>query len=295
MFWRDDSRYWYHYHRRRSFRRGMTAMFLLVIVVYAVLHYYGSANSTHPGHAARRHHLAKPHPARSARLHSRTAAAHPSPAHQHHQHEHRAIDHPRNPAKPITGTWPARAREQVADAGQSLSWTGYHGIDLPAARQAGPRDTRDGLASGFADTPRGALVAAINIAVRTAPEWGPAVYGPTITRQVTGPAAGALLAADNRAWTQFQAAARARVGIPVPPGASEQAYRFTAWTPSAASIDLITAGPASNGTQILAMTRLRLLWQHGDWRLEAPPGGSWARTSTAITSLAGYTILPAER
>ena len=35
------------------------------------------------------------------------------------------------------------------------------------------------------------------------------------------------------------------------------------------------------------MTRLRLLWRHGDWRLEAPPGGTWARTSTAITSLAG--------
>ena len=239
MFWRDD--YFYRYQRRRSFRRGMAAMFLLVIVVYAVLHYYGSANSTHQAHRARRHHLAKPHPDRSARLHSRTTGTHPALIRERRRPGHRASHHPRASASPITGTWPARVREQIADAGQSLSWAGYQGIDLPSARRAGPRDHHGGLASGFADTPQGALVAAINIAVRTAPEWGPAIYGPTITRQVTGPAARALLAADNQAYGQLQAAARARKGIPVQPGTAEQAYRFTAWTPSATSIDLVTA------------------------------------------------------
>jgi hypothetical protein len=87
----------------------------------------------------------------------------------------------------------------------------------------------------------------------------------------------------------------AHQGGAMQPPAAEAAFRFTAYSQNAAGIDLITAGVASDGTAVLAVTRLRVLWRHGDWRLEAPPGGDWATVSSAITSLAGYTILPAER
>ena len=51
------------------------------------------------------------------------------------------------------------------------------------------------LAWGFADTPLGALLAAVNIGVRANAQWGPGAFGPTIRDQVvSGPAVTALLA-----------------------------------------------------------------------------------------------------
>jgi hypothetical protein len=193
-------------------------------------------------------------------------------------------------------TAPAAKGSAPSAAWQDLSWTDFHGIQLPVSASAGPRDTRGGLASGFTDTPRGALIAAINIGVRTAAQWGPAIFGPTITRQVTGPAAAALLQAEANAYTQRRAAAHVRPGQPAGRGyAVEAAYRFAVWTPASATVDVVTAGPGSNGTTALASTRIELIWQRGDWRVLAPPGGDWGNSATAISSMTGYTIFPGER
>ncbi len=184
----------------------------------------------------------------------------------------------------------------LAAAGQDLSWTGFHGIALPVSSTAGPRDTRGGLASGFADTPRGALLAAINIGVRTAAQWGTAIFGPTITRQVTGPEATALLRAQSIAYAQLRAVAHVRPGQPTGRGdAAEAGYRFVAYTPAEATVDIVTAGAGDGGTTVLASTRIQVIWQRGDWRVVAPPGGDWANSATAISSLTGYTIFPGER
>lgn len=184
----------------------------------------------------------------------------------------------------------------LAAAGQDLAWTDFHGIALPVSATAGPRESRRGLASGFADTPRGALLAAINIGVRTAAQWGPAIFGPTITRQVTGPDAATLLRADAGAYAQLRAAAHVRPGQPAGRGyATEAGYRFVAWSPAAATLDIVTAGPGDGGTTVLASTRIQVIWQGGDWRVVAPPGGDWASSATAISSLTGYTLFPAER
>ncbi len=180
--------------------------------------------------------------------------------------------------------------------GQDLSWTDFHGIQLPVSPAAGPRRTTGGLASGFTDTPDGALLAAINIGVRTAAQWGPAIFAPTITRQVTGPDAPALLRADTSAYAALRAAAHLRAGQPAGRGyAAEVAYRFDAWTPAIATVDVVSSGPGSNGTTVLAVTRIQVLWQHGDWRVLAPPGGNWANSAAGLSSLTGYTIFPGER
>jgi hypothetical protein len=65
-----------------------------------------------------------------------------------------------------------------------LRWLNDHGYLLPVSPQAGPRTVSGGLASGFADTPLGALVAMISIAARTAWQFGPAVFQPIIEHQV---------------------------------------------------------------------------------------------------------------
>jgi len=186
------------------------------------------------------------------------------------------------------------AAEPVIDAAR-LRWTSFHGIALPVSPQDGPRDTRGGLASGFADTPAGALLAAINIGVRTAAQWGPAIFGPTIHRQVAGPDAAALLRADQAAYPRLRAAAHVRPGQPAGRGyAAEAAYQFVAYTPAGATVDVVTAGPATDGTTVLAVTRIEVIWQVGDWRLIAPPGGDWASAATTASSLSGYRIFPGQ-
>ena len=188
------------------------------------------------------------------------------------------------------------ASTSLAAAAQNLTWVSFHGMQLPASASAGPRRTRGGLASGFADTPQGALLAAMNIGVRTAAQWGTAIFKPTITRQVTGPDTAALLQAETTAYAQLRAAAKVRPGQPAGQGyAAETGYRFVTWSPAAATVDVVTAGPSATGTTVLASTRIEVLWLDGDWRVVAPPGGNWANASTAITSPSGYTLFPGER
>lgn len=184
----------------------------------------------------------------------------------------------------------------MSSAGQGLSWAGFHGMQLPVSSGDGPHDTRGGLASGFADTPRGALLAAINIGVRTAAQWGTAIFEPTITRQVTGPDTIALLRQEETAYTQLRAAAQAGPGQAAGRGyAAEAGYRFLAWSRASAVVDVVSAAPAADGGTALASTRIQVVWQHGDWQVVAPPGGNWADAATAITSLNGYTAFPSER
>jgi hypothetical protein len=189
----------------------------------------------------------------------------------------------------------AQVSGSPGDAGQELAWVNFHGIQLPVSTQDGPHAARGGLAWGFTDTPRGALLAAINIGVRTAALWGPDIYQPTITYEVTGPDAAALLKADSSGYAALRVAANVPAGQPAGRGyAVEAAYRFTTWSPSAATVDVVTEGPGSSGTTLLAMTRVEVLWQHGDWRLVAPPGGDWANAAASISSLTGYTTFPGE-
>jgi hypothetical protein len=107
----------------------------------------------------------------------------------------------RAPAAPVTAPGASAPQlPQVSLAG--LRWGDYHGVRLPSSAAAGPRETNGGLASGYADSPLGALPAALNIAVRANAQWGPGIFGPTIRDQVTGPDAAALLAGCQSAYAQ---------------------------------------------------------------------------------------------
>jgi hypothetical protein len=276
-----------HHHAWRSFVRGMVAMFVLAFAVLGLLDY---PHAHHPHRAAAHHsdsrtaasgHREHRHHDRPRHAEEHRARPRPKPASAHHQARHRPARHRRSPAG---GT-------SLTAAGQGLTWTGFHGIALPVSATAGPRHRNRGLASGFADNPRGALLAAINIAIRSAATWGPAIFRPTIARQVTGPNARALLRADLRAYARTKASGTA----PGQQTAVEEAYRFLTCTPARASIDLVTSGPGANGTPVLVVTRLHVVWLHGDWRLLAPPAGNWAKAAAPITTLAGYTIFPNAR
>jgi hypothetical protein len=176
-----------------------------------------------------------------------------------------------------------------------LRWSSYHGVQLPSSPAAGPHHTANGLAWGFADTPLGALLAALDIAVRANAQWGPGIFVPTIGDQVTGPGAAALLASCQADYGQASQDAHITAGQPLGNAyVTEEAFRWLSWTPAQATVDLVSAGPGSQGVTIRASTRVQVIWRSGDWRVVAPPGGDWGNAAARLSSLAGYTTFPGQ-
>ena len=178
---------------------------------------------------------------------------------------------------------------------QGLRWSEFYGIELPFSVQAGPHDTRGGLAAGFAHSPLGALLAAVNVGVRANAQWGPAIFGPEIRGHVTGPGAAALLAGCQAAYDQAAQAAGVTGGQPLGTvQVTEQAFRWVTYTPAAAIIELVSAGPGPQGTTVRASTQIQAVWAGGDWKVIAPPGGNWGNSATTLSSLSGYTLFPGQ-
>src|SRR5208282_2603305 len=111
----------------------------------------------------------------------------------------------------------------------------------------------------------GAVLAAVNIAVRTSGQLGPAIFTTTITRQVTGPGAGALLSA---AWQDYAAAVGqhppAETGGPAGSAdASARAFRLLSWTAAAATVEVLAGADNGSGTGLVMELQVR--WLGGDW------------------------------
>ena len=177
----------------------------------------------------------------------------------------------------------------------SVRWSGFYGVELPVSAQAGPYDSSGGVAAGFAHTPLGALLAAVNIGVRANAQWGPRIFTAVIRRQVTGPDAAALLAGCQAAYDQAAQSAGVTGGQPLGTvDVTEQAFRWVAYTPAAAILDLVSAGPGSNGATVRASVQMEAVWDGGDWKVGAPPGGDWGNSATELSSLAGYTAFPGQ-
>ncbi len=171
-----------------------------------------------------------------------------------------------------------------------LRWMDFRGVELPVSPSAGPWHTADGLAWGFAHTPLGALLAAVNIGVRANAQWGPGIFGPTIRDQVTGPDAAALLASCQASYQQASQAAGIPAGQPLGPAdAVEEAFRWIVYSPAGATVDIVSASPGAQGGTARAVTRIEVQWSPTGWRVIAPPGGDWGSSATRLTSLTGYT------
>jgi hypothetical protein len=166
------------------------------------------------------------------------------------------------------------------------------GAPVPVSPVAGPFTRGGHLASRFADTPAGAVLAAVGIAVRTSGQLGPAIFIPTITSQVTGAGSTALLAAARADYAQASAThPPRRPGGPAgKPTAAARAFRLTAWTPAAATVQVVTIADGADGRGVV--TGLQVRWQNGDWRLVAPPGGNFAASASPVAALSGFTPLP---
>jgi hypothetical protein len=215
-------------------------------------------------------------------------------------------DHPGLPSPPVSQRAAAPPKPSAAGGRPApaaaltpavnvagLRWANFYGIPLPASSSAGPWHQRDGLAWGFADTPLGALLAAVNIGVRANAQWGPGIYGPTIRRQVTGPATAALLAACRVSYQQESQATGGPAGQPLGRAyVTEEAFRWVSYTPAAATVDIVSAGPGTQGATVRAVTQINLTRSGTDWQVTAPLGGDWGNSAMPLTSLDGYTVFP---
>ncbi|MFA1551749.1 hypothetical protein [Actinomadura chokoriensis] len=178
---------------------------------------------------------------------------------------------------------------QVSFSG--VSWRDYHGVLLPYSAEDGPRHVNGDLAEGFARTPRGALLAAVHIVVRADVRWGPTVFEPTIERQIIGPDTEALLASTRETYDKRRG--DRRYGEALGRGyVVLEGFRWQGYSPEAASLDLVSAGPGDSDVTARAVTRIQLRWQGGDWRVLAPPGGAWAGTASPAESADGYVRFP---
>ena len=194
---------------------------------------------------------------------------------------------------PSAAVSPSAPRRRPRTDLAGLGWTDFHGVELPVSRSAGPRDVQRGLASGFADSPLGALLAAVNIAIRANAQWGPGIFGPTIRHQVTGPGTAALLSACRGSYEQASHATGVAGGKPLGRVVvAEEAFRWVAYTRSDATVDIVSAGPGGDGSTVRAVTRIEVVWSSRDWRVIAPPGGDWGNSAAALTSITGYTRFP---
>lgn len=174
-----------------------------------------------------------------------------------------------------------------------LGWMDFGGIELPVSRFAGPHHVRGGLAWGFADSPLGALLAAVNIGVRANAQWGPDIFRPTIRNQVTGPDAAALLAGCRASYDQAIQAEGVSAGQSLGRAyVAEEAFRWVNYTPVDATVDVVSAGPGDQGATVEAVTRIEVEWSGTDWQVIAPPGGDWGNSAAPVTSLTGYTRFP---
>lgn len=214
---------------------------------------------------------------------------------------------PPSPPNPVvTATAPVSPAGAASPGGQdqpqvprvslaSVRWSGFYGVELPVSAQAGPSGTSGGIAAGFAHTPLGALLAAVNIGVRANAQWGPRIFTTVIRRQVTGPDAAALLAACQAAYDQAAQSDRGTGGQPLGTvHVTEQAFRWITYTPAAAILDLVSAGPGDGGATVRASVQMEVVWDGGDWKAVAPPGGDWGNSAAELSSLAGYTAFPGQ-
>ncbi len=201
------------------------------------------------------------------------------------------------PRSTDAGRVPARTPGSPAAGPAAVSTAGWYAVALdgtvvPASRQAGPGKGPWPLAAGFADSPAGAVLAAVNIAVRSGGQAGPDIFAATISRQVTGPTATALL---DAAWTDYAAASDqhppARPGGPAGTAdATLRAFRLVSFSAAAAVVEVLAAADSTGGKQVVI--RLQVRWLDGDWRLVAPPGGSFSAAAVPHAVLSGFTSLP---
>jgi len=175
-----------------------------------------------------------------------------------------------------TPTSPVVLDTVIPTAAPVTAWADYHGVLIPTSATAGPARVSGDVASGFAHSPTGALLAATQLPVRRilAADWAT-----VLTRSVVpGPGVSVWRSTRSQLGTEL---------TPPAGGWTQTAgYRFLAYNPDQAVIQFLNS--ASTGDFTVTVTTVS--WTGGDWKLVLQPNGDDTPTTTPVTSPAGFTI-----
>lgn len=162
-------------------------------------------------------------------------------------------------------------------ATEPLSWAMVDEFPVPSSPLHGPRQTEDGLASGFSQDELGAVIAAINIMGRLSSS-DPRVYETTARRQCVGDAEATIALIRGSFSTS-------------PTGAATPTEIFYMMIPggvstSTADIMIAARTPQANAYEAYVAVSVSLRWIDGDWKVQLPQ-----TPPRIVSSVAGYTSL----
>lgn len=178
---------------------------------------------------------------------------------------------------------------------RSWQWIEFQGMLLPTSPTDGPRQTAQGLAAGYARTPAGALLAAINIYERVDAEAGSAIFRPTFTHQVYD-VGNHGLTETTKFYDEFKGGKVADLKAAYPGGPLGQrdgirylGYRWKDFNGAEAVVDVLTTVPVGKGVDYW-VARLHVIWLEDDWLLWPPCSYClWTDARIQVMSDPGFT------
>jgi hypothetical protein len=171
---------------------------------------------------------------------------------------------------------PATGRTSVPTTPpKGITWELVNGIAVPRSATAGPTQIDGPVHHGFAHTPEGALVAALQIYTRGGFTEGQAWRKVVMNQVMPGP--------GRKVYIQ----AREKVNSlrPPPEGWAQVAgFRFQSYSGQRAVIE-IAEQFESGSIQVHSTT---VVWHRGDWRLRLQPNGELGPYTSAVSNLSGF-------
>lgn len=201
----------------------------------------------------------------------------------------RRVDIPKNPAgqplvqtaqriTPNASNWLTAAPTGTTSDG---GWQRVHGVSVPFSASDGPASVRDGMAAGYAHTPRGAALAAVYISRQLAARPGdPAVYNMTVLDPIDQDKRDRGIASGKLPQQQPETVTR---WLPAP-----DAFEIESYSDGLCVLRTATrANPGGTGqSPSWTASRLVVTWVDGDWKLRSDNG---VHQSEQVPSLAGWT------
>lgn len=156
-----------------------------------------------------------------------------------------------------------------------VHWDLFHGVALPTSSAAGPSHSDEAMASGFAHSPTGALIASQQIETRAFLAPGAGWRKVARAQFVPAPARAKYVRAESQATSS-----------PSPGSLGQTAgFKFVTYTPDTAVIEIASRFPSSGQLQVTTST---MRWLDGDWKQELQPDGSPSPTAQALSDLVGF-------
>jgi hypothetical protein len=157
-----------------------------------------------------------------------------------------------------------------------VTWQVWHAIALPFSATAGPSRVDGQVASGFAHTPTGALVAYAQASSRFIAATDPGWQDVYTTMIAPGPGRDENTTAREKLHL---------TGMPTPGSFAQFAgFRFISYAPTEAVIQIASKDP--NGPTYVAVVA-HMTWLDGDWKWVLPPSDA-PSTKQALATLSGF-------